>query len=49
MHKNLLKNEKIHPLLPKKGNLKIIKNYWSITLTAIAAKIYNDLFLKYPT
>ena len=33
-------------LFPKKGNLGIIKNYKGITLTAIAAKVYNTLVLK---
>ena len=31
---------------PKKCDLEIAKNYWGITLTAIAAKIYNALLLK---
>ena len=29
--------------LPKKGDLGLAKNYWGITLTSIAAKIYNAL------
>ena len=28
---------------PKKGNLGIAKNCWGITLTSIAAKVYNSL------
>ena len=28
---------------PKKGDLGLVENYWSITLTSIAAKIYNAL------
>ena len=28
---------------PKKGDLRLAKNYWGITLTSIAAKIYNAL------
>ena len=28
---------------PKKGDLGLAKNYWGITLTSIAAKIYNAL------
>ena len=28
-------------LIPKKGDLELAKNYWGITLTSIAAKIYN--------
>ena len=31
---------------PKKGDLGIAKNYRGITLTAIAAKIYNTLLLN---
>ena len=31
---------------PKKGNLSEVKNYRGITLTAIAAKIYNTLLLN---
>ena len=30
----------------KKRDLRIAKNYWSITLTCIAAKIYNALLLN---
>ena len=26
---------------PKKGDLRLAKNYWGITLISIAAKIYN--------
>ena len=33
----------MHPLLPKKANLGLAKNYQGITLTSIAAKIYNAL------
>ena len=32
--------------IPKKGNLVITKNYRGITLTAIAAKIYNLMLLN---
>ena len=32
--------------LPKKGNLSLFKNYRGISLTAIAAKIYNKLILN---
>ena len=40
----------IHVLLfPKKGNLKISKNYRGITLTALTVKVYNAVLLKlYP-
>ena len=31
---------------PKKGDLGITKNYRAITLTAIAAQVYNDMFLN---
>ena len=31
---------------PQKGNLVITKNYRGITLTAIAAKIYNLMLLN---
>ena len=31
----------------KKGDLRIVKNYWGITLTSIAAKIYNALLLNH--
>ena len=31
---------------PKKGDLKIAKNYWGITLTPKAAKIYNALLVN---
>ena len=31
---------------PKKGDLRIAKNYQGITLTFIAAKIYNVLLLN---
>ena len=30
-------------LFPKKGDLRLAKNYWGITLTSIATKIYNAL------
>ena len=30
-------------LFPKKGDLGLAKNYWGITLTSIATKIYNAL------
>ena len=36
-------DEQVHPPLPKKGNLGLAKNYRGITLTSIAAKIYNAL------
>ena len=32
--------------IPKKGNLRITKNYTGISLTAIAAKVYNTLILN---
>ena len=32
--------------LPKKGDLRITKNYWGITLTAIVARVYNALLLN---
>ena len=34
------------PFPPKKGDLRIAKNYWGITLTPIAAKIYTALLLN---
>ena len=33
-------------LSPKKDNLRITKIYRGITLTTIAAKVYNDLLLN---
>ena len=37
-------DEGMHPNpFPKKGDLGLAKNYWGITLTSIAAKIYNAL------
>ena len=33
----------MHPSFPKKGDLRLAKNYLGITLTSIAAKIYNAL------
>ena len=36
-------DEGMHPLFPKKGNLKFAKNNRGITLTSIASKIYNAL------
>ena len=36
----------LHPPLRKENNLRIAKNYWGITLTSIAAKIYNAQLLK---
>ena len=36
----------MHPLFPVKGGLGITKNYRGITLTSIAAKIYNALQLN---
>ena len=36
-------DEGMHPPLPKKGDLGLAKSYRSITLTSIAAKIYNAL------
>ena len=36
-------DEGMHPHFPKKGNLGLAKNYRGITLTSIAAKIYNTL------
>ena len=32
---------------PKKEHLRLAKNYWGITLTSIAAKIYNALLHNY--
>ena len=32
---------------PKKGDLRIIKNYQDITLTSIVAKVYNTLLLNH--
>ena len=39
-------DEGIHPPFPKKGDLGLTKNYRGITLTSIAAKIYNALLRK---
>ncbi len=39
-------DEGMHPPLPKKGDLGLAKNDRSITLTSIAAKVYNALLLK---
>ena len=39
--------KRLHPLFPKKGNLGITKNDRDITLTAIAAKVYNALLLNH--
>ena len=36
-------NEGMHPPFPKKGDLRLAKNYRSITHTSIATKIYNAL------
>ena len=36
-------DEGMHPFFPKKGDLGLAKNYRGITLTSIAAKIYNVL------
>ena len=33
-------------LFPKKSDLGLAKNYWGITLTSIAAKIYSALLLN---
>ena len=33
----------MHPLFPKKGDLDLGENYRGITLTSIAAKIYDAL------
>ena len=38
--------KELRPPLPKNGNLEIAKNYRSITLPSIAAKIYNVLLLN---
>ena len=35
------------PLFSKKGDLRITKNYWDITFTSMAAKIYNALLLNH--
>ena len=37
---------RVYITIPKKGNLSIAKNYWCITLTSIAAKMYNLMLLK---
>ena len=37
---------RLHSPLPKIGNLGIFKNYTSIILTAIVAKVYNTLLLN---
>ena len=37
--------ERLHPPLPSKNDLEITKNYKSIILTAVAAKVYNSSFL----
>ena len=34
-------------LLLKKGNIDIIKNYKGVTLTVIAAKVYNTMILNH--
>ena len=39
-------NKRLHPHIPKKGDLEIGKNYRGITLTSIAVKIYNALQLN---
>ena len=36
-------DEGMHTPFPKKGDLGLAKNYRGITLTSIAAKIYNAL------
>ena len=36
-------DEGMHPPFPKKGDLRLAKNYRGITLTSIAAKIFNVL------
>ena len=36
-------DEGMHPPSPKKGDLRLAKNYRGITLTSIAARIYNAL------
>ena len=40
-------DKRLHPLLCKKGDFVINKNYRGITLTSVAAKIYNALLLNY--
>ena len=40
-------DKRLYPFLAKKEDLEITKNYRSITLTAIAAKVYNILFLNH--
>ena len=39
-------DKKLNPPFPKKGSIGIAKNYRSITLTFIVAKIYNALLLN---
>ena len=39
-------DKKMHPLLPSEGRPRITKNYRGITITSIAAKIYNALLRK---
>ena len=39
-------DEGMHPPFPKKGDLGLAKNYRGITLTSIAAKIYNAQLRK---
>ena len=36
-------NKRLHLLFPKKGDLRITKNYRAIILTTITAKVYNAL------
>ena len=36
-------DEGMHPPFPKKGDLGLAKNFQDLTLTSIAAKIYNAL------
>ena len=40
-------DKRLSLFFPKKGNIRINNNYRGITLTSIAAKIYNALLLKW--
>ena len=39
-------DKRLHPSLPKKGDLRITKNYRGLTLTVITAKIHNARLLN---
>ena len=47
MKPNREMDDRLYPPFPKKGNLKITKNYRGITLTVRAGKFYNALLLNY--